>query len=182
MKKYQVREDLLKDIKERLSKYSPLTQKLLYHRGIGSSEEAEKFFNPNYDRDLNDPLLLKDVLKATERILEAIEKKEKILIYSDYDADGIPGAVILHDFFQKIEYKNFSNYIPHRNDEGFGLNSEAVKSFAEDRVNLIITIDCGITDVDAVEEANNLGIDVIVTDHHLPSSVLPKALAIVNPN
>jgi single-stranded-DNA-specific exonuclease len=182
MKKYQVREGPFEDTKERLSKYSPLTQKLLYHRGIESSEEAEKFFNPNYDRDLNDPLLLKDILKATERILEAMEKKEKILIYSDYDADGIPGAVILHDFFQKIEYENFSNYIPHRNDEGFGLNLEAVKSFAKDEINLIITVDCGITDVDAVEEANNLGIDVIITDHHLEGDVLPKALAIVNPN
>jgi len=182
MKKYQIKEKVPENVKKQLSKYSPLTQKLLYHRGIENLEEAEKFFNPNYERDLNDPFLLKDIEKATKRILEAIKKKEKILIYSDYDADGIPGAVILHDFLKKISYENFSNYIPHRNDEGFGLNSEAVKGFAKDGVNLIITVDCGITDIGAVGEANKRGLDVIITDHHLPGSVLPKAYAIVNPN
>ena len=182
MKKYQIREEVPGDVKKRLSKYSTLTQRLLYHRGIKDEEEAERFFNPDYERDLEDPLLLKDIKKAAERILKAIENNEKILIYSDYDADGIPGAVILHDFFKKIGYENFTNYIPHRNDEGFGLNPDAVREFAKDKVSLIITIDCGITDVREVEEAERLGMDVIITDHHLPGDSLPKAYAIVNPN
>jgi single-stranded-DNA-specific exonuclease len=182
MKKYQVRDDIPKFSQKDLSKYSPLIQKLLYTRGIKDEVAAEVFFTPNYNRDLNDPLLLKDIKRAVERILKAIEKKERVLIYSDYDADGIPGAVILHDFFKKIGYGNFTNYIPHRNDEGFGLNIEAVREFAKDKVNLIITVDCGIADIKEVEEANRLGIDVIITDHHLPGEKIPRAVAIVNPN
>jgi len=182
VKKYQVRKEVPEGVKKRLYKYSPLIQKLLYGRGIDNEEKAERFLNPDYVRDLNDPFLLKDIKKAAERILKAIEHKEKILIYSDYDADGIPGAVVLHDFFKKVGFKNFTNYIPHRNDEGFGLNSEAVKGFAKEKVDLIITIDCGITDVEAVKEANKLGIDVIITDHHLLNGSLPKAYAVVNPN
>ena len=182
MKKYQVKGDVPKTVQKKLSKYTPIIQSLLYHRGINDEEAAESFFNPNYESDLNDPFLLKDVKKATKRILDAIEKGEKVLIYSDYDADGIPGAVVLHDFFKKIRYENFTNYIPHRNDEGFGLNVESIDGFVKDKVNLIITIDCGITDVEAVEEANKHGIDVIITDHHLPGDFIPKAYAIVNPN
>jgi len=182
MKKYQVREEVPKNIKKNLSKYNPITQKLLYNRGILNEESAENFFNPNYERDLGDPFLLKDIKKGVSRVLKAIKNNEKILIYSDYDADGIPGAVILHDFFKQIGFENFENYIPHRNDEGFGLNHEAVKSFKRDKVNLIITIDCGITDVKEVGEANKLGMDVIITDHHLAGQSLPKAYAIVNPN
>jgi len=182
MKKYQIREEVPENAKKQLSKYSPLTQKLLYGRGIENEEQAETFLNPDYVRDLNDPFLLKDIKKAAERILKAIKNEEKILIYSDYDADGIPGAVVLYDFFKKIGYQNFSNYIPHRNDDGFGLNIQAVESFAKDKIDLIITIDCGITDVAEVKEANKLGMDVIVTDHHLPGKSLPKAYAVVNPN
>ena len=181
MKNYQIREEVPENVQKKLSGYSPLTQKLLFNRGIDTKEKAENFFNPNYE-DLNSPLLLKDMGKAVERILGAIKKNEKILIYSDYDADGIPGAVIFHDFFKKIGFDNFENYIPHRNDEGFGLNIDAVKSFSKDKFNLIITVDCGINDVKEVEEANKLGIDVVITDHHLPNGELPKALAIVNPN
>ena len=111
VKKYQIKEEVPESVKKQLSKHSPLIQKLLYHRDIDNEEKAERFLNPDYERDLNDPLLLKDIKKATERLLKAIENKERILIYSDYDADGIPGAVILHDFFTKIGYKNFENYI-----------------------------------------------------------------------
>jgi single-stranded-DNA-specific exonuclease len=182
MKKYQIKEKVPETAKKNLSKYSTHIQSLLFHRGIRNEEEAEKFFNPNYIRDTHDPMLLKDIKRAASRILQAIEKKENILIYSDYDADGIPGAVVLHDFFKKIGYENFSNYIPHRNDEGFGLNSEAIKIFAKDGVNLVITVDCGITDTEAVLEANKSNIDVIVTDHHLPGEKVPNAYAIVNPN
>jgi len=115
------------------------------------------------------------------RIFEAIEAKEKILIYSDYDCDGIPGAVILSDLFKKIRYENFGIYIPQRNSEGYGLNSEAVKKIAEDGVKLLITVDLGITAVGEVAQAEVEGIDVIITDHHIPHEVLPRAFAILNP-
>ena len=164
---------------EALAGYPELLRILFLNRGIKNKEEAEAFLQPDYERDIHDPFLLPDMDKAVERILEAIKKKEKIVIYSDYDADGIPGGAILHDFFQKINYENFANYIPHRHMEGFGLNPEAIDKFKEDKVDLIITVDCGVTDIAEVARAKKYGIDVIITDHHEPGE-LPKALAIID--
>ncbi|HRH26275.1 MAG TPA: single-stranded-DNA-specific exonuclease RecJ [Candidatus Paceibacterota bacterium] len=154
---------------------------LLTKRNIISEDDKEQFLYPDFDKHTHDPFLMPGMQKAVDRIGQAIKGDEHIVVYSDYDADGIPGGVVLHDFFKKIGYTNFSNYIPHRHDEGFGLNSDAIKQFAEKGARLIITIDCGITDVDEVREANENGMDVIVTDHHLPHDVLPDAHAIVNP-
>ncbi|MFA7252815.1 MAG: single-stranded-DNA-specific exonuclease RecJ [Candidatus Paceibacterota bacterium] len=161
--------------------YPEFLRVLLEKRGITDESEIEKFLNPDYDRDVLDPFLLKDMDRAVERILLAVEKKEKTVIYSDYDADGIPGAVVLHDLFIKIGYENFTNYIPHRHNEGFGLNHEAVKEFAKQKVDLIITIDCGIADTAEAEAIKKAGIDLIITDHHLPPEKLPKAFAIIDP-
>ena len=155
-------------------------QKLLANRGIKTAEEAEIFLNPDYERDLHDSFLLPDMAEAVERILLAIEKKEKVVIYSDYDADGIPGGVVLHDFFQKIGHENFYNYIPHRHNEGFGLNDEAIEKFKEDKVNLVITVDCGIADLEEAKKLKKSKIDLIVTDHHEPKEELPEALAVVD--
>ena len=167
-------------IEKSLEKYDSFTRTLLINRGIKNEEEAEKFLNPNYEQDSYDPFLILNMDKAVSRILSAIDSGEKIIIYGDYDCDGIPGSVILHDFFKKIEYKNFLNYIPHRHKEGYGLNIPAIDSFAKDGVNLIITVDLAITDVEEVAHAESLGINVIVTDHHLPQAVLPKAHAVLN--
>ncbi len=164
-----------------LQSYSPLVRGLLYARGVSSIESGEKFLNPNYETGLHDPFLLKDMDKAVKRILSAIKKHEKIGIFSDYDADGIPGAVILADFFKKIGFENFINYIPLRNEEGFGLNLDAIENLSSEGVKLLITIDCGITDVKEVTFANKKKMDVIITDHHLPHKILPKAYAIINP-
>ncbi len=160
---------------------------LLFYRGIKTIEEKDKFLNPDYDRHIHDPFLLKDAEKSAKRIIKAIENNEKIVIYSDYDADGIPAGVILHDLFKKINYHNFTNYIPHRHDEGFGLNNEAIEQFINDGVKLIITLDCGISDIKPVELAQKNGIDVIITDHHEPhrnksgkKEILPKAFAIID--
>lgn len=179
--KYKLRKLIPKKVDEDLEAYSPLVRSLLYSRGIEKPEDAEKFLNPNYETDIFDPYLLKDMEKAVKRILLAIENDVKIGIFSDYDADGIPGAVVLHDFFKKIGFNNFVNYIPLRNEEGFGLNNDAIENLNKEGVKLIITIDCGITDVDQVEFANSLGMDVIITDHHIPGKKLPKAFAIINP-
>jgi len=154
---------------------------LLFYRGIKTPEEREQFLNPNYDTQTHDPFLLKDAHKAADRIIKAIENNEKVVIYSDYDTDGIPAGVALHDLFNKIGFINFTNYIPHRHDEGFGLNLDAVQQFIDDKVQLLITIDCGIADVSCVELAEKNGINVIVTDHHLPGEQIPPAYAIVNP-
>ena len=168
------------DIQKSLNKYPELTRKLLTNRGITGEKEAEVFLNPDYDRDIHDPFLILSMQKAVDRILRAINAKENIVIYGDYDCDGIPGSVILHDFFKKIGYRNFENYIPHRHKEGYGLNIPAVEQFAQKGATLLITVDCGITDVDEVARAQALGIDVIVTDHHLPQEILPDAYAILN--
>ncbi len=154
---------------------------LLFHRGIKTPKEKLEFLNPNYDTQTHDPFLLKDSHKASERIIKAIENQEKVVIYSDYDTDGIPAGVALHDLFRKIGFTNFINYIPHRHDEGFGLNVDAVQQFIDDKVQLLITIDCGIADVVPVKLAQENGIEVIITDHHLPGLEIPTAFAIVNP-
>lgn len=179
-KKYSLREAIPDKIDKLFESYSPLVRQLLYSRGIEGLESAEEFLNPKYE-GLHDPFQLKDMDKAVKRILKAIKKDEKIAIFSDYDADGIPGGVVLHDFFKKIGYNNFINYIPLRNEEGFGLNHEAIDNIASQGVKLVITIDCGITDVDQVETANSHEMDVIITDHHIPGKKLPKAFAIINP-
>ena len=142
---------------------------MLFARGIETSAEAEKFFNPSYEEHIHDPFLISGMEKAVERILRAIEGNEPIAIWSDYDHDGIPGGVILYDFFKKIGYDNFTNYIPHRGLEGYGLNVKGIKKLAGGGVKLIITVDVGITDVAPTETANKLGVDVIITDHHLPN-------------
>ncbi|MCX6755741.1 MAG: single-stranded-DNA-specific exonuclease RecJ [Candidatus Nomurabacteria bacterium] len=153
---------------------------LLKNRGI-SIEDADKFLNPNYETDIYDPYLLKDMERSCIRIFEAVEAKEKIVVYSDYDCDGIPAAVIMHDFFIKIGYENFLVYIPDRHLEGYGLNKEAVDEFIKTDVKLVVTFDLGITAVDEVATATANGIDVIITDHHLPHEHIPKAYAIINP-
>lgn len=172
-----------------MQKYHELLRALLEKRGILDEAQAEIFLNPDYERDLHDPFLMKDMEKACVRLFEAIEGKEKIVIYADYDCDGIPGAVILTDLFKLLEYKNYEVYIPQRNSEGYGLNMEAIKQFVKTGVKLIITIDLGITAIEEVAQAKLNGIDVIITDHHLPrlavagftSFDLPDAYAILNP-
>ncbi|MCA9366043.1 single-stranded-DNA-specific exonuclease RecJ [Candidatus Kaiserbacteria bacterium] len=160
---------------------SDLKKKLLHHRGHTTPAEQQRFLSPNYDTDRHDPFLLHNMELATARILQAIKDGEKITIFSDYDCDGIPGAVVLHDFFQAILFTNFDNYIPHRHYEGFGLSTEAVEKLAASGTKLIITIDCGTSDIEAVARASEFGIDVIITDHHEPKEELPPAVAVVNP-
>jgi len=180
MLKVVVKKEIPNSVKTELSLYPDLTQHLLYYRGVDTKEKAEKFLNPVYE-DNFDPFFMKDMDKAVHRILDAIEQNQKIVIFSDYDADGIPGAVILHDFFKKINYNNFANYIPHRVLDGFGLNEDSINEFFDIGAKLIITVDCGITDVKEIEKANHFGMDVIITDHHLSKEELPKAFAILNP-
>lgn len=159
-----------------------LLEILLKNRGILDKNSRENFLNPSYTDHIHDPFLLKDMEKSCVRIFEAIEAKEKIVIYSDYDCDGIPAAVIVSDLFNKIGYENFIVYIPDRHDEGYGLNIEAIDKFIDDQVKLVITFDLGITAHKEVLKAQSSGIDVIITDHHLPTGVvLPNAFAIINP-
>ncbi|MDD5720877.1 MAG: DHHA1 domain-containing protein [Candidatus Pacebacteria bacterium] len=151
-----------------MQKYSELLRTLLEKRGVADAEQAEIFLNPSYERDFYDPFLMRDMEKACVRLYEAIENKEKIIIYADYDCDGIPGAVIFNDLFKLVGYENYEIYIPLRNSEGYGLNLVAIKQFSENGVKLLITVDLGITAVAEVAQAEADGIDVIIIDHHLP--------------
>lgn len=157
-----------------------LRNQLLAQRGYDTLETKEVFLFPKYDQMYN-PFLMHDMQKAVLRIFAAIENNELICIYSDYDADGIPGAVILHDFFKKIGYEHFWNYIPHRHTEGYGLHRDALEKIKARGTQLVITVDLGITAVSEVVFARELGLEIIITDHHEPLEMIPDAYAIVNP-
>ena len=160
--------------------FPELFETLLKERGI-SPEEAEDFLSPDYEK-LHDPLLLPDMEKARDRLIEAVRRGEHVTVFSDYDADGIPGAVVLSDFFRRLNYENISFYIPHRHEEGFGLSLGVIEECLRRGTKLLITIDCGVVDFDEVAFAQKNGIDVIITDHHRPKAGLPEAFAIINPN
>ncbi len=164
-----------------MQKYGELLRTLLEKRGIMDPEQAEIFLNPDYERDLYDPFLMKDMEKACRRIFDAIQKGERTVIYADYDCDGMPGAVILEDFFKKIGFGNYEVYIPERNSEGYGLNKEAIEKFAEKGASLLLAVDLGITAVEEIAFAKEKGMNTIIVDHHLPPEKLPEAYAILNP-
>lgn len=159
-----------------------LVKELLQKRGIIEEGEIEKFLNPDYERDTYSASLLEGIDRAVARVLSAIAQNERIAIYADFDCDGIPGAVVLWDFFKRIGYENFEVYLPHRDREGYGFHAEAIDYLAEAQVSLIITVDVGTTAVESVAHAKKRGVDVIVTDHHEASSEkLPGAVAVINP-
>jgi single-stranded-DNA-specific exonuclease len=163
------------------SVYSDALSNLLLNRGVATAIDAQAFLAPDYAVHVHDPFLMRHMDRAVARVYAAVKGGEKIVVFSDYDADGIPAGALMHDFLCKIGCTNFENYIPHRHNEGFGLNMKAVESFGEKGTKLLITIDCGISNVNEVARANALGIDVIVMDHHLPHAEMPAAYAILNP-
>ena len=164
-------------LREELREYDDLTAALLARRGISTKEEAQAFLNPSYDEHIHSPLLLKNMREAAERVANAIHGGERITVWSDYDCDGIPGGVILHDFLAKAG-ANFDNYIPHRHEEGYGVNIAGIEKLAKGGTKLVITVDSGITDNEAIARARELGMEVIVTDHHLPQPPLPDAIVL----
>jgi len=142
-------------LREELTKYDDLTAALLARRGILTKEDAEKFLNPSYDEHLHDPFLMTDMQKAARRFADAILSRERIAVWSDYDCDGIPGGVLMHDFLKKAG-ANFENYIPHRHNEGYGMNNGGIERLAESDVKLVVTIDSGIDSLKLREESFSL--------------------------
>lgn len=179
-KQWVVRKSISAKINKVLSKEPELIRHLLFYRGIKTEKEADKFLNPNYERDMHDSFDILGMEDTVDRILKAIKDKERIVIFGDYDADGVCASAIFHNFFKKIKFENFHIHIPDRHLDGYGLSSKAIDEFAQQKANLIITVDCGITNFEEVEKANSSKIDVIITDHHLASGKLPNALAIVD--
>ncbi len=158
---------------------SPLTAQVLINRGVKDLGEAEIFLNPRLSH-LRDPMEIPQIEKAARRVLAAGERGERVLVFGDYDVDGVTGTAILVHTLRVLGF-SVSYYIPHRYGEGYSLSSDAVKNISGSGVKLIITVDCGVSSFAEIEEANALGMEVIVTDHHNLPRQLPNAFAIVNP-
>ena len=157
----------------------PIVVQLLYNRNLKTQKEIDEFLSPDYSKDVHDPHLFKDMEKACQRIYKAIKNKELITVYGDYDADGVSSAVILRSVLKNLK-ANVEVYLPHRAKEGYGLNKKAVEELAK-KSKVVITCDCGISNYEEVDIANEKGLDVIITDHHTVPEKLPKALAIIHP-
>jgi single-stranded-DNA-specific exonuclease len=158
----------------------PATEKLLLKRGIDTTEKLEKFLTPDYEKGLHDPFILSGMKEAVDCFLEAKKEGKRICIYGDYDADGVTSSVLLHFFLKELEVDNFC-YIPDRDKEGYGLNNQAIDYIKGKEADLIITVDCGITNKEEVEYATNKGLDVIILDHHHVPPEIPEAVAVVDP-
>lgn len=174
---YNPNEKKAKEISEKFN-VSELLATVLLNRNIIKDEDVKLFLNPTR-KDFHDPYLMPDMEKAVNRIITAIDKKEKTIIYGDYDVDGITSITVLSKFLKERNL-NVGAYIPNRLEEGYGLNKKAIKKIADEGYKLIITVDCGISGTEEIDYAYSLGMEVIITDHHEPLEVLPKALAVID--
>ena len=166
------------ELAKRYANIPPISE-LLVQRGISTPDEAEKFFHPSL-KDLHDPFLMPDMDKAVGRLNKAMGKKERIMVYGDYDVDGTTAVALVYKYLQNF-YSNIEYYIPTRYDEGYGISRRSIDYAAEQGVKLIIILDCGIKAIDEIAYAKTLGIDFIICDHHVPDDELPDAVAILNP-
>uniref|UniRef100_UPI0028ECC8B6 single-stranded-DNA-specific exonuclease RecJ n=1 Tax=Prevotella koreensis TaxID=2490854 RepID=UPI0028ECC8B6 len=158
---------------------SPVLVSLLIKRGITTESAAKRFFRPQLG-DLLNPFLMKDMDIAVDRLNDAMGRKERIMVYGDYDVDGCTSVALVYKFLQQF-YSNIEYYIPDRYDEGYGVSYKGIDYANENGVKLIIILDCGIKAVDEIAYAKSLGIDFIICDHHVPDDVMPPAVAILNP-
>lgn len=175
---YDTDEELVQKLSQEL-KVSSILITILMNRKTTDPEKIRIFLNPTR-KDFYNPFLLNDMEIAVERILKAIEQKEKVLIYGDYDADGITSITVLKKFLEERGL-TADYYIPNRLEEGYGLNKNAIEKIAKQKYSLMITVDCGISAIEEIKLANNLGIETIITDHHETVETLPEAMAVVDP-
>lgn len=167
---------------KRFPEFTPIVSQLLFSRGLNDQRAIDEFFNPDYQTDIHNPFLMLGVKEAVKRVEQAVKKKQKVSIFGDYDCDGVCGAVILKTILEALGADLSGGiYIPDRKVEGYGLNIEAVKKLGEEKTDLILTVDCGISDVEEVRLANKLGIDVVIIDHHRVGKKLPSAKVIIDP-
>ena len=167
-----------KELAEKIG-MSPILADLLIQRGIKTESAAKRFFRPMLN-ELIDPFLMNDMDVAVDRLNDAMGRKERIMVYGDYDVDGCTAVALVYKFLQQF-YSNIEYYIPDRYEEGYGISKKGLDYAAEHDVKLIIVLDCGIKAIDEISYANQLGIDFIICDHHVPDEDLPPAVAILNP-
>jgi single-stranded-DNA-specific exonuclease len=172
-----------KDIEDTLIRehgLNPIVSRVLMSRDIVDPDDVRRYLSPSL-RDLHNPFLMQDMKKAIDRLIRAIYRQEKVVIYGDYDADGITSVVVLLHFLRRI-HSDCRYYIPDRITEGYGLNRLAIDRLRSEGVSLIVTVDCGISDHEEIAHARQLGMDTIILDHHEISNTLPDAVAAVNPH
>jgi len=177
---WQVKPSIDQESIERFPEILPVILQLLIDRGLTTQEQMDEFLHPDYSQDLHDPMLFKDMPKVLDLIFQAKTNSDNILVYGDYDADGVCGTSILFKALNRVGIVP-GIYLPDREKDGYGLNLRVVKELAEQGYKLIITVDCGISNVAEVELANSLGLKVIITDHHHGQEALPAAAAIIHP-
>lgn len=180
IKKWQIYDTDEDKLNELVTKYgiNELLATILVNRDIVDEQKLEIFLNPTRN-NFHDPFLMPDMEKAVERIIKAINNKEKVIIYGDYDADGITSITVLKKFLEDVGL-NADYYIPNRLNEGYGLNNNAIQKIVENNYELMITVDCGISGIEEINYANSLGLETIVTDHHEVGDDIPNAIAVVD--
>ncbi len=177
---YSLRENPPEEVMKELDNFTPIVQRMLFTIGITKKDDADYFFEKNFDYGIVDPFVFKDMEKVVGRTIEAIEKKETIGIYSDYDCDGIPGAAILYNLLKLIGHKNVVHFTPERNLDGFGIHEKGIEELKGKGAKLIFTIDCGISDTKVIDKYES-DLDIVILDHHIPGDSLPKSYGIINP-
>ncbi|MFZ9717922.1 MAG: DHH family phosphoesterase, partial [Chitinophagaceae bacterium] len=176
----QVNEAAVTTLKESL-KVHPVICKMLASRGIDDFEKAKNFYRPQLEQ-LHSPWRMKDMSKAVDRLMKAFAANEQVLVYGDYDVDGTTSVACMYQFLCSVyDKQKLDFYIPHRYKEGYGISKAGIEYAKEKGYTLIVALDCGIKSTALIEMAQNMGIDFIVCDHHLPDAVLPPAVAILNP-
>lgn len=178
-KKWKVAPKISDDFKVKFPEINPVVLQLLYNRELKDQDSIDRFLGPDYLADQNDPYLFNNMARAVEIIYKAIGDNKKICIYGDYDADGVTSTALMYLTLKRIGAEYLSVYIPNRLHEGYGINKEAIKELAKRKTDLIISVDCGITAVEEVKLAQEKGIKVIITDHHLPGDRLPQPDALI---
>ncbi|MFZ5365307.1 MAG: single-stranded-DNA-specific exonuclease RecJ [Patescibacteria group bacterium] len=181
-KKWKVAEKAPKDFFEanKNINVSPIALQLLYNRGIKTQSQIEDFLRSDYEKDLRDPFLFKDMERAVKIIVQAILAKNKIVVHGDYDADGVTSAAVIYEAL-KLLGANVEVFLPHREEDGYGINLKTIEKFKKKNIDLIITVDCGISNVKEIELAKKYGMKVVVTDHHQVPPEIPMANAVIDP-
>jgi len=169
------------DFLNKFPEIPPTVARLLYNRNIRTQEQIDEFLNPDYSQDIHDPFLFNQMETAVKIIFSQINEQKKIVIHGDYDADGVCASAIITSCLKKIGAKNVSVFLPHRETDGYGLNLETIKKLKNENTDLIITCDCGVSNTEEVKLAKELGMLVIITDHHSIPAQIPNADAIIHP-
>ncbi len=178
-KRWQIASRITPSADEALHGYPPILRQILFNRGYATHAEARLFLEARTPFD-TDPFQLKGIAEAVDRLMTAIKHGEMLAVYGDYDVDGVTATALLLQFFRSLG-ADVLGYIPHRFDEGYGLNKDAISALSDEGVNVIISVDCGIRSLEEADQARSLGLDLIICDHHTPGDILPNAVAVIDP-